>query len=223
MCIEKKELYIIGAGGLGREVQWHISENENLISQYNIAGYIDDIQKTGKNINGLEILGTTKDLLDITDDIAVVIAIGDPQIRKDKYDTISNKENIHFPNIIAGDVRYSDTVKFGRGNIVLRDSIFTVNIEVGDFNLIYLNCTITHDVKIKNFVSLYSAVNISGTVTIGDLSEIGTGTKIIQNVNIGPKTIVGAGAVVISDTKGNVTLVGVPAKPTEAKAEEVLL
>lgn len=220
---EKIDLYIIGAGGLGREVQWHITENPEFLERFNLVGFIDDLQVAGTMINGLEIVGSTKDILDIDKEIAVIIAIGNPKIRKSKYDTICHKKNIIFPNIVAKDVRLSKTVHLGQGNIIMSDAIFTVNIEIGDFNLIYLNCTITHDVKIHNFVSLYSAVNVSGTVSIGDFSEIGTGVKIIQNINIGPRTIIGAGAVVISDCEGDVTLVGVPAKPNKEKNLDVIL
>lgn len=219
---KKIDLYIIGAGGLGKEVLWHIEDNSDMYKDYDVKGFIDDGKDIGLEINGKKILGRTDYLLDIDDDIAVVIAIGNPNIRKQKYDMIKHKSNFSYPNIFPRDLSKSSTVDFGKGNIILNDAKFTVNIEIGDFNLIYIQCVITHDVVIKNFVSLYTGVIISGSCVIEDLCELGTGVRVIQNINIARKTVIGAGAVVVKDTEGDEVLVGIPAKKI-SRIEDLLL
>lgn len=209
---KKMKLYILGAGGLGREVLWHVQNNSELLSKYELIGFLDDLDASERKVNGVPVVGTSKILLESEEAVGVIIAIGCRYIRKEKFEMLKENTNIIFPNMIAEGIKLSDTVKIGQGNIILDNTKFTVNIEIGDFNLVYLNCVFTHDVKIGNFVSMYSGVILSGAVRIDDLSEIGTGTKVIPRVHIASETIIGAGAVVIKDTEGNETLVGVPAR-----------
>ena len=130
--------------------------------------------------------------------------------------------NITFPTIIASDVQYSDSVKFGQGCIVCLSCILTVNVTIGDFVIINPDSTIGHDAVLDDFVSLYYSVNVSGNVHIGSCSEIGTGANIIQGKSIGENSIVGAGSVVVKDIPSNCTAVGIPAVPIKFHSDVLL-
>lgn len=209
---DKIKLYILGAGGLGREVLWNVQNNENLLKDYEFIGFLDDLNEPGKFVNNIEIVGGSNLLLESKEKVAVIIAIGDRFIRKEKFDLLKINENIIFPNLIGHDVTLSDTVNLGKGNIILHSAKFSVNIDIGDFNLIYINDVLTHDVKLGNYNSLYTGVIISGESIVKDFCELGTGAIVLPRLTIESNTIIGAGAVVIKDTAGNETLVGVPAK-----------
>jgi sugar O-acyltransferase (sialic acid O-acetyltransferase NeuD family) len=177
-------------------------------------GFIDnapDLQ--GKKINNFPVLGDDSWLINYPDKINVVIAVANSKARRLVVDKLYNNKNIVFPNIIADDVRYSDTVNMGKGCIISFSSIMTVNISIGDFVIFNCNCNIGHDVAIKDFVTLYGNVNVSGNVSIGTGVEIGVGTRIIQNKKIGDNAVVGIGSVVIRNVPSNCTVFGVPAKP----------
>jgi sugar O-acyltransferase (sialic acid O-acetyltransferase NeuD family) len=213
--MKTKKLVILGAGGMGREVLFLLLDgNARKEKEYNILGFIDnssDLQE--KKINNIPVLGDDAWLLDYQDEINVVIGIGNSRMRKRAFEKFSHKKNILFPNIIADNVRYSDSIFMGKGCIVCFSSILTVDIRIGDFVIINLDCTISHDVILNDFVTLYSSVNVSGNVSIGASTEIGVGTNIIQNKCIGENVIIGAGSVVVKDIPSNCTAVGVPAKP----------
>lgn len=205
----KKSIVIIGASGFGREVAWLIEELE----KWNIIGFIDDDESIqGKDVNGYKVIGTTQDLLSYEEKINVVIAIGNPEVRKKIYDRISIKSNLLFPNIIAKDVRISKTNNLGIGNIICTHTVLTTNITIGNFNHINLSCTLGHDAILENFVTIYPSVNVSGNVLVRSLTELGTGTKIIQGKTISERIILGAGCVVVKDLTDSGTYVGIPAK-----------
>lgn len=204
-----KDIYIIGASGFGREVAWLIEE----LDGWDIAGFVDDNEKVlGTNINGFPVVGNTEYLIEQNKNINVVIAIGSPTIRKKIYDKLSQSNMINFPNIIAKDVRISNTNHLGIGNIICTHNVLTTNINIGNFNHINLSCTVGHDVIIDDFSTIYPGVNISGNTRVKSYVEVGTGTKIIQGKTINENVIIGAGSVVVKDLKDSGTYVGIPAK-----------
>lgn len=202
-----KDIYIIGASGFGREVAWLIEE----LDEFNVIGFVDDNKEIQNTIiNDIPVIGGISFLIEKKEEVNVVIAIGNPAIRKKIYDQLKNNNNIKFPNIIAKDVRISNTNNIGFGNIICTQSTLTVNITLGNFNHVNLDCTVGHDVILHDFITVYPSVNISGNVEIGNYSELGTGTKIIQGKTILENVIVGAGSVVIKDISESGTYVGSP-------------
>lgn len=210
----KKKLVLVGAGGFGREIVWQISQAYDLCKEYNVLGFVDDAPDlVGKTLNGYPVIGNVAYLCDFTEAVSAVICIGNSNVRKSVVDKLSHNSHISFPTIIANDVKYSESVKFGKGCIICLSGILTVNIEIGDFVIMNLDCTVGHDVIIEDYVTMYPSINVSGNVRVGNGSEIGTGTQIIQGKNIGSKSIIGAGSVVVKDIPTNCTAVGVPAVP----------
>jgi len=202
------KIVLVGAGGFGREVAWQFGD------EYEILGFIDDapaLQR--KKVNGVPVLGGTEFLLNCTEEISAVVCVGNPKARKRIVEKLSGNPLIQFPTIVARDVKYSATVKFGKGCVICLSNVLTVNIEVGDFVIVNLDCTVGHDAVIGDFVTLYPSVNVSGNVHIGACAEVGTGTNIIQDKKIGGYSIIGAGSVVVKDIPNKCTAVGAPAAP----------
>ena len=159
-------------------------------------------------------------LLKYENEICVVVAIGNSEVRKKIVERLKQNLKIEFPSIFASGVKMSKWVKYGEGCIFCLDSIATVNIEIGNFFISNWNCTVGHDCIIEDFVTLYPNVNVSGNVRISEVTEIGTGTQIIQGKSIGKHTIVGAGAVVNKDIPDGCVAVGVPAKVIKQRIVE---
>jgi sugar O-acyltransferase (sialic acid O-acetyltransferase NeuD family) len=207
-----KKIAIIGAGGFAREILALINDINRHKSQYKIVGFID-VNKE-QNIHGYPIIGTDEEVNQTKEPIALVIAVGEPRMKRlirEKY----NNPLICFPTLIHPSVMIGDngSVRFGEGCIVCAGSILTTDIHIDNFVTINLMCTVGHDTVIKEYASFMPTCNISGEVIVNHGVYVGTGAKIINQVEIGENTIVGAGAVVAKSLPANCTAVGIPAKP----------
>ena len=209
-----KNIAIFGAGGFGREVKTIIDAiNQDKPETYNFLGFFDDSVEKGEIVNGYPILGGIKELNNYKEELFLAISIGDPKIKKNILDKITNK-NIKYPILIHPRASVSqDEVNIGKGTIICEGTIITCNITIGKFVIFNLSCTVGHDTTIHDYSAFMPAVNISGEVEIGENVYVGTGAKIINQLKIEENTIVGAGAVVSKSLPANCTAVGIPAKP----------
>lgn len=208
-----KDIVIVGAGGLGREVLWLLQELNSRELIWNIKGFVDDNKELQNSIiNDFPVLGSVDWLIQYSSNISVVCCIAKPSIRQSIIVKLQKNAYIDFPNIIAEGVRYSKRVQLGIGNIICLATTMTVDINLGNFNIINPACTIGHDVRFNNYITLYPGVNISGNVKIDDQVEIGTGAQVIQGLKICGDVFVGAGSVVIRDIFQSGTYVGAPSR-----------
>lgn len=204
MCMIK-DTVIVGYSGFGKEIFWLLERANQGNELYNFLGYIDKM--SNENIVGDDrwICGYSKPL-------QVVIAIGNPSIRKKLVSQYKRNPNLIFPNIVDPSVKYGSSFQMGEGNIICANNILTVDVKMGNFNILNLNNTIGHGCVIQDFVTINPGCNISGDVKIERDCLVGTGVTILQGNTIGAEAIVGAGAVVINHVAAGTTNVGVPAK-----------
>lgn len=206
-----KDLYIIGAGGFGREVAWLIERINSIKPTWNLKGFIDDNETLWDSIEGeYPVLGGCE-YLSALEDVYAVCAVGSAIVRKKIIKKLKGS-NVKFATLVDPSVLLSNRVKIGEGSIVCAGTIITVDVNIGDHVIVNLDCTIGHDAVIDDFVTIYPSVNVSGNVLIGECSELGTGTQIIQGKKVISNTIIGAGAIVVKDCLESGTYVGSPAK-----------
>lgn len=207
------KIAVIGAGGFGKEVKMLIDQINDKEQQYEFIGFYDDAFEKKTIINGFPVLGSISDINFLEDEIALVMAIGDPKTKKSILNKISNTKVV-FPTLIHPNVFIGkDGVSIGKGCIICCSNIITVNVTIGDFVILNLMCTVGHDTSIANFSSFMPSVNISGEVNVKEGVYVGTGAKIINQIEIGENSIIGAGSVVYKSIPANCTAVGIPAKP----------
>lgn len=213
-----KDLYIIGAGGFGREVAWLVErinkrnsdDKTSESSIWNVKGFIDDNPALlNTELDGYRVVGNTDDLMKI-EDAYCVCAIGGAKTRKKIIEKLSGR--VHFATVIDPDVKMSSRVEIGEGTIICAGTIITVDEKIGNHVIINLDCTIGHDDVIDDFVTLYPSVNVSGNCHLSECVEMGTGSQIIQGLSVGNGSIIGASACVVKDIPAEVTAVGCPAK-----------
>jgi sugar O-acyltransferase (sialic acid O-acetyltransferase NeuD family) len=209
----KTKIAIIGAGGFGREVKSLIDQINQRNFLYEFIGFYDDAFEKGALINNYPILGDIDSLNSVTENLAIVIAIGNPKVKKAILSRLVNQA-IFFPTLIhPSAIVSSDNVRIGRGCIICANTIITTNIDIGNFVILNLMCTIGHDSVINDYCALMPCVNISGDVIVEESVYFGTGAKVINQLKIGQNSIIGAGAVVLKNIPNNCTAVGFPAKP----------
>ena len=207
-----KQIAIFGAGGFGREVKMLIDQINAVEKIWEFIGYFDD-DFTHAKVPAKEQLGGMERLNAHEEQLFLVLAIGNPVVKRKIHSKITNAKiqypTLIHPNVVAG----TSNVSIGEGCIICAGNILTVDLRIGNHVILNLACTVGHDTIIGNYCSFMPGVNISGEVDIKEAVYVGTGAKIINQLEIGLNTIVGAGAVVSKSLPENCTAVGIPAKP----------
>lgn len=211
-----KKLYIVGAGGFGREVAWLVERINEVKQTWDLIGFLDDNETIQGTVeDGYPIIGGCSYLAEVNEEVYVVCAVGSSQVRKKIVHALSECANVKFATLIDPSVILSERVSVGEGTIICAGTIITVDITIGANVIVNLDCTIGHDAVLQDFVTMYPSVNVSGNCLIGECTELGTGMQIIQGKSVVKDTIVGAGAVVVKDIEESGTYVGVPARLCE--------
>lgn len=214
-----KNLIIIGAGGVGREVSLIVQQINELEPTWNMIGFIDDnVDNWGKVINGYSIIGGIDSLELFPKDTYVIIAIANYKVKKRIVSRLKGK--FKFATIVHPRVWIHDFMTLGEGSIVYEGVILTSNIEIGNHVIVSPKCGIGHDSIVRDYVSLLWNVNVSGNDLIEEGATMGSGSTVIQGKTIGKGATIGAGAVVINDIEPYCTAVGVPAKTIKKAGNE---
>ena len=127
-----KKLYIIGAGGFGREVAWLVERINEKAPTWDLQGFIDDNESIHGNVeDDYKVLGGCDYLGKQQGDIWCVCAVGSARVRKQIIEKVSSYKNVHFATLIDPSVIYSKRIAIGEGCIVCAGTILTVDITIG--------------------------------------------------------------------------------------------
>lgn len=204
-----KDIAIIGAGGLGKELAVLIQQINAVTPEWNIVGFYDD--QVLQPVINLPVLGSPENLNSVSKELAVVIAIGNPLVKQKIASGLVNP-NLYFPSLVHPDTTIGLNIKLGEGSVITAGCRLTVDITLGKHVLLNLNSTIGHDVTIGDFSSIMPGVHLSGFVQLGTGVMVGTGASILQNLKVGDFARVGAGAMVTADVNKSATVTGIPAR-----------
>lgn len=205
-----KDLIIIGAGGLGRELlQW--TKDVNAVEPiWNIKGFIDD------NFNQLanfkcshDIIGTVQDWIPSQNEI-FVCAIANPLIKQNIVRGMKLK-GANFTNVIHPKAIIGSENSIGEGLILYPFARITVNCFIGDFVTIQ-SSAIGHDAFVNDFSTISSNCLITGNASVGKRVFMGSNSTIIPNTIIADDVYIGAGSVVIGNIASGLKVMGNPAR-----------
>lgn len=184
-----KNIVIIGAGDLGKEVVWLIEDINKIIPTYLILGFLDDDKaKEGAEFYGYKVLGSTSRLEEFAErfPVSAVIAIQDGKARKkivEEHSNFTAWESIVHPTAVI-----ASTSPVGKGSIVFPQTTVSVDTHIGDFGLFYIHSTICNDCIIGSFVSVMANALISERANVGNGCSIASGQCVQPHKMILPNT-----------------------------------
>jgi len=208
-------LFIIGAGGFGREVFCIIRALEASGRGLNLEGFVDD-GPSGPDLDrvaelGSRVVGRVDDMAKRHEPFGAVLAIGSASGRRAIAAHLS-RSPVTYPVLVHPDATVGFKVRLAEGVVVAAGVRLSTNIQVGRHVHIDQNAVVGHDSTLGDFSRLNPQACVSGGVRIGPGALIGANATILQGLDVGDDAIVGAGAVVTRPVAASATVMGVPAR-----------
>lgn len=206
-----RDLYVIGTGGLAREIACLARTLHGQGRCGAFRGYIGEGDEVGEMPYG-PVVGSDADFLaGLSEECDVVIGVGYPGARRKIAERYGKHTQVRFPNLIHPSVEFADETPMGTGNVFFSGVYVSCQVRIGSFNFFNWKATLGHDVRIGNGCVVNPGAHVSGFVELGDACLIGSGTVIVERNRIGSGVSIGAGAVVTKNILEPGTYVGVPA------------
>jgi len=201
-----RDLFIVGAGGFGREAVWTV-ERINAAAQeprWNVIGFADDDPvKASGNFEGYPMLGSVEKASADYPGASVFIAVGDNRIRRGIYARLRGHD---FPALIDPSAQVSPTTEFKHGTFIAVEAVVSVGTEIGKFVIINARAGVGHDSKVGDFANIAPGVSLSGHTTVGEDAFMGTNSCTAPGMTVGAGATVACGTPVLRNVAPGATL-----------------
>ena len=206
----RKNLYIVGAGGFGRECAGNFRLWNGFADQYDLKGFLDDKPTALAGYAGYPpILGSVAGFRPGADDV-FVCALGAVATRRRCVEAISTRGG-RFATLVAPTAVVHATARLGEGCLVLNNTIVSADVRLGDHVLCHANVLLGHDTRVGDHAVIESYAFTGGFVEIGAGATLHTRATVVPSRRVGADAVVGAGSTVIAHIAAGRTVFGVPA------------
>ena len=206
-----KDLYIVGAGGCGREVLQIINDIHRIKGPcWNIKGFLDDTENPlgGKDCD-YGVVGTIEGYVPKENEV-LVMAIASPQAKQKLVPMLLERGAV-FETVIHPSADLGNYNVIGKGAVIYSGFGMTVNVRIGDY-VTLLSCGLGHDVQIGDFSTISSWCNLMGGVQVGNGVFMGGNCAVAPHAVIGDGAYVGVGSIVLRKVKAGTRVFGNPAR-----------
>ena len=204
-----RDLFIVGAGGFGREAVWTV-ERINAAQQqpvWRVVGFADDDpSKASGNFEGYPLLGSVEKASKDFPGASVFIAIGDNEARRRIY---AQLRGFDFPAFIDPSAQVSPTTEFKHGTFIAPEAVVSVGTEIGKFVILSARACVGHDSTVGDFSNIGSGVSLSGHTKIGSDVTMGANGSTSSGVSIADQAVIECGTPVLKDveSRARVTII----------------
>jgi len=205
-------LFIVGAGGFGREVLSYARDVARLSNAFRIAGFLDDNPHAlqGHSV-GAAVVGDLASLAPGQDD-RFVLAVGDPRVRRTLALALTARgvrdeafvSIVHPTAYVAGEL--------APGCVMAPFSFLGPGAALGRHTVLNTHASAGHDAQLGEWAVLSPYAVVNGHVVLEEGVFLGTHATVVPGKRVGAWSKLGAGAVALHDISPGVLAVGNPAK-----------
>jgi sugar O-acyltransferase (sialic acid O-acetyltransferase NeuD family) len=207
---DTRDLIVISAGRLGREVFTWATHAIAAGANYRIKGFLDN---RADALAGYSyepgILGSVQEY-EIQPNDVFIGAIGDPGAKSAYYTPILERGG-EFVNVIHPTAIVGSHIRMGRGIVLAPLTVLTADVALGDHVAIGTFSNIGHDVRIGSWCQIGSHCGVNGRATLGEGVFLGSHVCIAPEMNVGDWAFAGAGSIVVRHVAAGARVFGNPA------------
>ena len=208
------QLYIIGAGGFGREVLCYardVGRDFTTGEAFAVAGFIDDNrQALDGHAVGTSVVASLAEVA-ITDDTRFIIAIGDPRVRWRIAGALAAR-GAQFVTLVHPTAYVAAGSHIGRGCVIGPFAFIGPNVRVGSHVIFNTYTSAGHDAVVGSCTVMSPYAVVNGNTVVGTGAFFGTHATLVLGRRLGAWAKLGAGAVALADIADGSMAIGVPAK-----------
>jgi sugar O-acyltransferase (sialic acid O-acetyltransferase NeuD family) len=207
-------LYIVGAGGFGREVLTYARDVARATNgqAFRIAGFLDDnpdaLRGHALEVGVVGALATARP----GPDVRFVIALGDPRLRcavarklqELGADAASFCSIVHPTAYVAGSLR--------AGCVVAPFGFVGPGATLGAHAVLNTYASVGHDAAVGEYAVFSPYAVVNGNVVVETGAFLGTHATVVPGKRLGAWSKLGAGAVALADIEPGALALGNPAK-----------
>ena len=207
-----KRLFIVGAGGFGREMLAMAEGSVGYGDCFKIAGFLDDRPDALDMFLGYPpVVGSVAGFKIGYDDVFIT-AIGDIGARRRCVEALEER-GARFVKLVHSTAVLGCNVTVGDGSFVGPYAFVSCDTNIGWHSCVFHGTSIGHDVRIGSFAHVYAQCSIGGGVEIGDGACVYPGAVVTPRRRIGKDAVVGAHSTVFLDVPQGARVIGSPAAP----------
>ncbi len=207
-----RKIYIVGAGGFGREVFAWARQHPACGQAWELGGFLDDAadRLDGKDFPA-RILGPLSGHR-VEPDAYYLCGMGQPENKRRLLPDLVN-QGARFLTLVHPSCVLGPQVKLGTGVVLCPQVVLTANVEIGDFSMLNTHVTAGHDVRVGRDCTISSFCDLTGGVIVGDGVFLASRVTVVPGKTVGDGAYVGAGSVVLQNVRPGQRVFGVPARP----------
>lgn len=201
------KIAILGNGGHSKVIQDIIA----CYAAYEIIAILDDKYEFVTKLNGITYAPLFYINQMITEDLKIIVAIGDNNTRR-MFSKKINVDPSQYLTVIHPTAVISPTAVIGHGTVVMPHALIHTDSVIGNQCIINTGSIIEHDNVIGNYTHICPNATLTGNVSVGEGVQIGASVTVIPGVDIGHWSFIGAGSTVIKNVPAHSKAVGSPTR-----------
>lgn len=208
-----KQLLILGAGGMGKEVYYTAKNSIGYGTEFVVKGFLDFPNPDWDTKVYPPIIGI-EDEYEIQPEDVFTCSIGDVHLKRKVCEKMKAR-GAKFQTLIFNNAQIEHNVTIGEGSIIDTYARIGADVKIGENCLVQTFAIVGHDAVVGDYCRLDCRSLLVGGVKVGNNVTVHTNAVVSHKVVLEDDSIVAAMSFVIRSVKAGTTVMGNPAKRIE--------